>query len=147
MSIGRSMDAVFVRLFWLFSKIMQKTKIIASEHEEQCAFVEWLEVNGYKFSAIPNATWTSFSQQKKNTAEGVRPGLPDLLVLVNDHLVWIEMKRSDLKPKKGGKGGVSAAQQGWIDALNRCANCQVYVCYGYVEAVNIIRSLASLPKL
>lgn len=122
-------------------------RIVPSEHDEQCTFVEWLEVNGYKFSAIPNATWTSFSQAKKNTAEGVRAGLPDILVIVNDHLVWIEMKRSDLKPKRGGKGGVSLVQQGWIEALNRCANCQVYVCYGYVEAVDTIRSLASLPKV
>lgn len=120
-------------------------KIVPSEHDEQVAFVEWLEVNGYKFSAIPNATWTSFSQQKKNKAEGVRPGLPDLLVIVKNHLVWIEMKRSDLKPKRGGKGGLSKHQIGWIEALNGCANCQAYVCYGYTEAVNTVQSLARLP--
>jgi hypothetical protein len=122
-------------------------KIISSEHDEQVAFVEWLEINQYKFSAIPNATWTSFSQAKKNTAEGVRPGLPDLLVIVNDHLVWIEMKRSDLKPKRGGMGGVSPVQREWHDVLNRCANCQVFVCYGYDEAVAAVRTLASSPKM
>lgn len=119
--------------------------IRVSEHDEQAAFVEWLEVNGYKFSAIPNATWTSFSQANKNKVEGVRAGLPDILVLVKNHLVWIEMKRRDLKPKRGGKGGVSAVQQAWIDALNKCDNCQVFVCYGYVEAVDTIKRLASLP--
>lgn len=116
-------------------------KIIPSEHEEQCAFVEWLEDNGYRFSAIPNATWTSFSQQQKNKREGVRPGLPDLLVIVRDQLVWIEMKRSDLKPKRGGRGGLSEHQIGWINALNACNNCEVFVCYGYSEAVSTIKSI------
>jgi len=120
-------------------------KNIPSEHDEQCAFVEWLEGNGYRFSAIPNATWTSFSQQKKNKIEGVRPGLPDLLVIVKNHLVWIEMKRSDLKPKRGGRGGLSPYQISWIEALNGCENCQVYVCYGYSEAVDAIHSVAALP--
>ena len=119
--------------------------MILSEHDEQCLLVEWLELYRYKFTAIPNATWTSFSQQKKNKKEGVRPGLPDLLILVKNHLVWIEMKRSDRKPKRGGKGGISEEQQGWIDALNACQNCEVFVCYSFAEARDKIISLASLP--
>ncbi len=113
--------------------------IPASEADEQKAFVEWLEVNRYKFSAIPNATWTSFSQQRKNKAEGVRPGLPDLLVIVKNQLVWIEMKKSIYKNRKNG--GLSEAQMEWRDALNDCANCQVFVAYGYSEAVDIIKSI------
>jgi len=118
-----------------------------SEYDEQCALVQWLELAGYKFSAIPNSTWTTYSQQNKNKSSGVRAGLPDLLVIVNDRLCWIEMKRSDRKPKKGGCGGVSAEQQAWIEALNKCQNCQVFVCYSFEEARDAVVALASLPKV
>lgn len=118
-----------------------------TERDEQCAFVEWLDANGYMFTAIPNGGHRHIGQAVKLKKEGVRPGLPDILVLVNTHLVWIEMKRRDLKPKRGGKGGLSLDQERWIAALNECANCQVYVCYGFSEAVDTVRSLASLPKV
>ena len=115
--------------------------LTTSEHSEQCSFVEWLEVNRYKFSAIPNSTWTSFSQQRKNKQEGVRPGLPDILVIVKNKLVWIEMKRPDRKPKRGGKGGVSDVQKEWHKVLNACDNCQVFVAYGADEARSIITGI------
>lgn len=115
--------------------------LTVSEHNEQSSFVEWLEVNRYKFTAIPNSTFTSFSQQRKNKSEGVRPGLPDMLVIVKNQLVWIEMKRKDRKPKRGGKGGVSDVQKEWHDILNKCDNCQVFVCYGDLEAREVIRSI------
>lgn len=123
----------------LKQKVMKFLK--TSEHDEQVSFVEWLEVNRYKFSAIPNSTWTSFSHQRKNKQEGVRPGLPDLLVIVKNKLVWIEMKRPDRKPKRGGKGGVSDVQKEWHDVLNACDNCQVFVAYSDLEAREIIRSI------
>ena len=101
----------------------------------------------YTFTAIPNGGHRHIGQAVKLKREGVRPGLPDILVLVNTHLVWIEMKRRDLKPKRGGKGGLSSDQERWIAALNECANCQVFVCYGCQEAIKTIESLASLPKV
>ena len=114
-------------------------KVVPTEHQEQCTFVEWLETKKLKFTAIPNGGTRHMGTAVKLKKEGVRPGLPDLLILVNDHLVWIEMKRSDRKPKRGGKGGVSDEQWRWIDALNRCANCQVFVCYSAKEAVEVIK--------
>ena len=113
--------------------------IPASEHDEQCTFVEWLENKRLMFTAIPNGGTRHMGTAVKLKKEGVRPGWADLLILVNDHLVWIEMKRSDRKPKRGGKGGVSDEQWRWIDALNRCANCQVFVCYSAKEAVEVIK--------
>lgn len=115
--------------------------IPASEHEEQCTFVEWIETKKRKFTAIPNGGTRHMGTAVKLKKEGVRPGLPDLLILVNDHLVWIEMKRSDLRPKRGGKGGVSDEQWRWIDALNRCNNVQVYVCYGAEEAMKVVDAI------
>ncbi len=103
------------------------------EAEEQAAFVEWLEYNGFKFTAIPNSTYTTSNAQKaKNYRQGLRPGLPDLLVIVKDSLVFIEMKR-----RKQSK--VSDTQQIWIDDLNKCDNVAAHICYGADEAIEIIK--------
>ena len=51
------------------------------EAQEQALLVIWLEQNGYKFTSIPNSTWTkSFKQKIVNTLTGLRPGLCDMLI-------------------------------------------------------------------
>jgi hypothetical protein len=103
------------------------------ESEEQAVFVDWLEYQGLKFTAIPNSTYTTSQTQKiKNYRQGLRPGLPDLLVIVKDSIVFVEMKR-----KKQSK--VSDTQQFWIDALNKCDNVAAHVCYGADEAIETIK--------
>jgi hypothetical protein len=111
-----------------------------SEHEEQCLLVKWLELNKYKFTAIPNAWVGSIGQVMKMKREGLRGGIPDMLVIVKNKLVWIELKSEKLKPKRGGKGGVSDEQKEWHKCLRDCGN-QVFVCYGFDEAREIIKNL------
>lgn len=115
--------------------------LINSEDVEQERFVNWLDAKGYKFSSIPNGASRSIAFAMKLKRTGFRPGLPDLLIIVKGHLVWIEMKRSDRKPKRGGSGGISSEQRMWIDALNNCENSQAYVCYSSEEAQKVIESL------
>ncbi len=146
------LDAKTQKKWFSGTKVVNKSKVRAvgacpSEYDEQCALVKWLDLRGFKFTAIPNSTWTTYSQQHKNTAQGVRAGIPDLLVLVNNALVWIEMKKLDVKPKKEGRGGVSDVQQEWIDALNKCNNCQAFVCYGFEEAKSVIEKLEATVDL
>ena len=113
-----------------------------SEHDEQCTFVQWLSLKGYKFTAIPNASKISYNMANRNTAEGLRAGLPDMLVIVKKSLVWIEMKKVDRRPKRAGSsGGVSEVQREWIDVLNGCGNCSAHVAYGFLEAKEIIEGL------
>jgi hypothetical protein len=113
---------------------------IPTEEMEQRVFVHYLELKRLKFSSIPNSTWTTSHRQKaKNTATGLRPGLPDLLVIVNSQVIWIEMKRV--------KGGVtSASQKAWIEALN-AAGTPAYVCAGAEAAIKIIENYINAPKL
>ncbi len=105
---------------------------IPTEAVEQAELVAWLELNDLKFSAIPNSTYTpSWNQKRKNHLQGLRPGLPDLLVIVDGHLLFIEMKRI--------KGGViSPEQKSWIDALNEIDNVEARVCKGFEEAKNFV---------
>ena len=122
---------------------MKKKPTIAcpTEYEEQVAFVEWLELKGLKFSAIPNSTFTkSWNQKRKNTATGLRAGLPDMLIIVPPGrsspggLAFVEMKR-----KQGGV--LSPYQKEWIEALNACKFVEARVCYGHEEAISFISEL------
>lgn len=64
------------------------------------------------FSHIPNSTFTrSWSVKRRNTAMGVRAGVPDMLIVFQDKVLFLELKRV--------KGGVvSPYQKEWIKAIN-----------------------------
>ncbi len=106
------------------------------EEVEQRMVVNYLRMKGHKFTAIPNSTYTkSWSQKRKNKDQGLNPGFPDLVAIVNGRFIAIEMKRV--------KGGVvSEHQKEWILDLN-AARVQARVCKGAEEAINFIRSLES----
>nr|DAP51908.1 MAG TPA: Nuclease [Caudoviricetes sp.] len=128
-----------------------------SEDQEQEAFVQWLDDNGYPRFRVPNETYTkSWIQKAKNKRLGVSSGVPDLFVVIPDQhfvygdnikphnpptqtneyrhrLVAIEMKR-----KKGG--ATSANQKQWIKTLNE-AGIQTVVCKGCDAAIEFIESI------
>lgn len=111
------------------------------EEDEQATFVEWLEFQGLKFSSIPNSTYTTSIKQKvKNTKQGLRPGLPDLLIIIpNLGLLFIEMKR-----QKGSS--TSQHQKDWIHELNKLDGIQAKVCFGCDEAIEFVSSILDLFK-
>lgn len=103
------------------------------EAEEQATAVEYLELIGAKYTAIPNSTYTkSWSQKRKNHQQGLRAGFPDLVAIVDGTFIVIEMKR-----RQGGS--VSAEQKSWIEAL-KLANIPVTVAKGADEAIEFINS-------
>lgn len=78
-----------------------------SEHQHQVAVIEWFglqypKLNGLLF-AIPNGGLRNVVVAKKLKAEGVRPGVSDLFLMVPTngmHGMWIEMKDVDGKKPK-----------------------------------------------
>lgn len=95
-------------------------QLVPLEDDEQIEFVQWLELQGIKFTAIPNSTYTkSWKQKMRNKLLGLRPGLLDIfLVIRRDQSItgrgfalFIEMKR-----RKGGR--LSEDQKAWIAAIN-----------------------------
>ena len=112
------------------------------EHYEQVEFVNWLVRQGLKHTSVPNNTYTkSWSQKRKNKAEGLNPGYSDLIVLVapsqsKDSMGYhlcIEMKRV--------KGGVqSKDQKAWEVAVNglNTPHVQYYIAKGAAEAIKIV---------
>lgn len=92
------------------------------------------------FSHIPNSTFTkSWSVKKRNSAMGVRAGVPDMLIVFPDAVLFLELKRL--------KGGVvSEAQKCWLEALQRVRDktaSDVYaeVACGWDQAKAVIDSL------
>lgn len=102
------------------------------EYEEQKIVVKYLELIGAKFTSIPNSTNTNVQQRAMNHASGLRPGLPDLFVIINNQPFFIEMKR-----KNGGI--VSEFQKEWIYKINSCnRTIKAYICNGFNEAKKVI---------
>jgi len=107
---------------------------VPTEAQEQLVVVQYLELKGHKFTAIPNSTYTpSYNQKRKNTQQGLRAGFPDLVAIIDGNFIAIEMKRT--------KGSVvSQEQKEWIEALNN-AGVEARICKGADEAIKFIRSL------
>ena len=111
--------------------------LIPTEDQEQIAVVQYCILKGYPHWHTPNSTFTkSWKQKTKNKAMGVSPGVPDLGVIVNNRLIFIEMKRV-----KGGS--LSEHQKLWIANLER-AKVPVRVCKGFKEAKAFIDEIAKL---
>jgi hypothetical protein len=121
----------------------------ALEDHEQSEFVSWLEYNRLKLTAIPNSTYTkSWSQKRKNHRTGLRPGFPDLVVIIQPHqskdgsgwFLCIEMKRRK-------NGVVSASQKSWIESINslNIATVKSVVCKGSDEAIQYVADLLKSP--
>lgn len=103
------------------------------EADEQLVVIQYLELIGAKFTAIPNSTYTkSWSQKRKNHQQGLRAGFPDIVAIVDGTFIVIEMKR-----RKGGS--VSAEQKEWIAAL-QAAGIPTAIAKGSDEAIEFINS-------
>ena len=119
---------------------------LPTEQAEQQAFIHWLELQGLKYTAIPNETGHTTEAYRRATRmkrNGVRKGFPDLIVLVPPersrdglgYFLAIELKR-----QKGGV--VSPEQREWIDAINdlNSPTMQAGVCKGLEEAIVLVTS-------
>lgn len=121
---------------------------------EQARLVMWLEDNNYKFTSIPNSTWTkSYKQKIVNFLTGVRPGLCDLvIVLKRKSLLFIELKLPRAKLLNGTLGAspskISPEQKEWIKILGDIDNVHAQVCYGCEEAKILVADMERLdtPK-
>lgn len=116
----------------------------SNEHLEQCALIQWIELNKKKWPvlnnlfAIPNGGKLPYSkigkgkiwspQRFKLVKEGLRAGVPDLF------LAWPKDEHSGLFIEmKYGKNKLSPEQKEWKRRLE-WAGYAVIVCYGFEEA-------------
>jgi len=121
-----------------------------TESEEQIALADWLRLNNYLFYKSPSETYTtSWSQKRKNKAEWVTKGFPDItIVLKRRSLLFIELKKQGNILNNGKRWvsswKVSEEQKKWIETLSRVDNIEACVCYGAEEAINLIKKIEIL---
>jgi hypothetical protein len=102
------------------------------EYDEQCAFVEWLEYKGLKFTAVPNSTYTkSWNQKRLNKKSGLRSGFPDMIVLTPQGMLCVELKRV-----RGGR--TSPEQKEWAEALQNTPGVEARIVKGCEEAIKFV---------
>lgn len=132
-----------------------------SEHEEQCALVRKVHANAAaipalkNFYAVPNQAGVDLDggpggmiRQAKMVAEGLADGYPDCGcdVARGGYHGWrCEMKRPDLRPKRGGAGGVKPSQAEWHARL-KAEGYYVIVSYSGEEAWADLLHYLSLPR-
>lgn len=111
-----------------------------SEHLEQAALIVWTQLKGHPYSlifAIPNGGARHPRTAAFLKAEGVKPGVPDLMLPVaagGYHGLFIEMKFGRNPPTKEQKEKLAALQeQGYA----------CHVCYGWEAARGVIEDYLS----
>lgn len=120
-----------------------------TEHSEQVALFEWadLMVRSGKYPelkwmfAVPNGGHRYMTVAKKLKAEGVKAGVPDVLLPVgsiNGHLgLAIEMKFS--------KNKTTENQDKWLFGLQELG-WKTAVCYSFEQATEQIEGYLNQPK-
>lgn len=118
-------------------------RFVASEHDEQVAFVAWFRLQFPKvlIFAIPNGAYLSgtpgqrAAQMARLKAEGLMPGVPDLHV--PEWNLWIEFKRQS--------GGHVSPVQSDIIATLRDMGRPVIIARGCDDAIAQVKALAGEP--
>lgn len=115
-------------------------KAVPTESQEQIAVIKWCDTQPlakYIF-AIPNGANKSMASAAKFKREGLRKGVPDLMLPIpcnGFHGLFIELKRT--------KGSVTSKEQrGWIALLHQ-AGYAAFVCRGADEAIDRIKAYLS----
>ena len=124
-----------------------KRSAAGSEHDEQVALFRWSAFYTPALPelalllAIPNGGKRDIATARKLRAEGVKAGVPDLLMPVarmGHHGFWIELKY--------GPNRTTIEQDVWLTAL-RAEGYAVDVSYGWQEAAHkIVRYLGREPR-
>jgi len=105
---------------------------VASEHEHQVMLIKWFDLR-YKehrgrLFAIPNGGQRHIRVATKLKAEGVRRGVPDLMLPIpidSHHGLFIELKKE--------KGRATDEQEEWLGYLNEQGYYAI-LCKGFDEA-------------
>jgi hypothetical protein len=116
-----------------------------SEHDEQVSLFNWMRRLENKYELlkfpfhVPNGGFRHISTAMRLKAEGVKPGVSDILILVpmhGFHGCIIEMKVGKNKP--------TPDQRQFLDDCHNFGYSD-HVCYSWLEAARIICQYFDLP--
>lgn len=118
-------------------KVPKKANLTPTERQEQVRLCHWLDLNKIDYFAVPNGSYKSKASAGLFKSEGLKSGVPDMVVFIDEHILFIEMKRT-----KGSK--VSDMQKHWIDIINSYNYSIASICYGCDEAISFIEYCKNL---
>jgi hypothetical protein len=113
------------------------------EHQEQVKLKNWLDIlerqNKIVLSfAVPNGGSRNMLEATNLKKEGVRSGTSDYVVVGQDRVIFIEMKKKKKKLKSGKLSAsgisVSDSQKEFIARVTLSDVCDGAICYGFDEA-------------
>ena len=87
---------------------MRKPGLVPSEQVEAEAFAQWLEINRFRFTHIPNETGSSDEAKRRAVRmkrAGTSPGFPDYLIYPPGFNIAIELKSLVGRPSKNSSNG------------------------------------------
>lgn len=121
-------------------KLFQKVKRHESnplEETEQIALAQYLDLRGFLWCHVPNGGMRHPAVANRMKAQGVKPGVPDILIMDKPYYSYCATA-IELKRKKGGV--LSEDQRYWTQEL-QSRGWAVKVCHGFEEAKAFIEHL------
>jgi len=119
---------------------------MTTELKQQIYLFDWIRTHESQYELlrfifhVPNGGFRHISTAVKLKRSGVRPGIPDVLILVpmqGYHGCAIEMK--------AGKNKTTPEQKRWLEDLKNFGY-STHVCYSWIEAARVICEYLDLPK-
>jgi hypothetical protein len=115
-----------------------------SEHLEQCTVIEWARLNEERYPAlkllfaVPNGGQRHKAVAVKLKNEGVKSGVPDLILPVHHEsgFIWDEYHGLAIE-MKDGKNKPTENQQWWLNELSR-QGWYTMVCKSADEAIMLL---------
>ena len=115
---------------------------VPTEESEQVTFVQWLKIKRIAHAHVPNEGRHAVQYMKKQKAQGLSAGFPDMLIFLPNGLLCIEMKR-----RKKSLTKLSDKQSDWIDTINCYDYSKAIVAYGAEMAIEIVTKAMTLPNV
>ncbi|MCK5743518.1 MAG: VRR-NUC domain-containing protein [Caldisericia bacterium] len=118
--------------------------IIPKETDEQKMFIRWLQAKRIFYFSVPNGGSRHGREAVNLKKEGVVAGVPDVVVMLEDRILFVEMKRKQKKLKSGKLSNAhskpSQEQIRIMERINRYKYASAVVAYGGSEAISIVES-------
>ena len=109
------------------------------EEAEQRAVAQYLDMRrDLVWCHVPNGGARHRAEGGKLKAQGVKPGVPDVLIFTPTKTRRANGTAIELKRRDGGE--VQESQKVWIDKLI-CCGWQAHICNGSDESIDLIKRL------